>query len=57
MTEFRELFINFLEDDLDLHIELGDNTKYVVRGQGTMQLQFDSGGSFDAEGILYVPGQ
>ena len=32
MTEFRELFINFLEDDLDLHIELGNEAKYAVRG-------------------------
>jgi hypothetical protein len=37
-------------------LELGDNTKYAVRGQGTVQFQLESGGSFDVQEVLYVPG-
>ena len=48
MTEARELFNNFLEDDSDLHVELGNEAKYAIRGQGTMQFQLKLGGSFDA---------
>jgi hypothetical protein len=56
MIEARDLFNSFLEDDSDLHIQLGDNTKYAVQGQGTMQFQLKSGGSFDVQEVLYVPG-
>jgi hypothetical protein len=48
MTEAREMFNNLSEEDLELHIELGNNAKYAVKGQGTMQFQLESGGSFDA---------
>jgi len=37
MTEARELFSNFSEDDIDLHVELGNEAKYAVRGQGPVQ--------------------
>jgi hypothetical protein len=42
MTEARELFSIFSEDDSNLHIQLGDNTKYAVRGQGTKHFQLES---------------
>ena len=41
MTKARDLFNSFSEDDSDLHIQLGDNTKYAVRGQGTVQFQLE----------------
>jgi hypothetical protein len=56
MTEERELFNNFSEGDSSLHVELGNEAKYAVRGQGTVQFQLESGGSFDAQEVLYVPG-
>jgi hypothetical protein len=31
MTEARELFSSFLEDDSDPHVELGNEAKYGVR--------------------------
>jgi hypothetical protein len=37
-------------------VELGDDTKYAVRGQGTVHFQLESGGSFDAQEVLFVPG-
>jgi hypothetical protein len=55
MTEDREPFNNLSEDGLNLYIELGDESKYPVRGQGTMQFQLELGGSFDAHEVLYVP--
>jgi hypothetical protein len=56
MTETRELFSSLSEEDSKLHIELGNNAKYPVRGQGTIQFQLESGGSFDAQEVLYVHG-
>jgi hypothetical protein len=47
MIEARESF-NSLSKDLELHIQLGNNAKYAMRGQGTVQFQLESGGSFDA---------
>jgi transposase InsO family protein len=56
MTEARELFNRLSEEDSEIHVELGDDAKYAVRGQGTVQFQLESGGSFDAQEVLYVPG-
>ena len=55
MTEAKEIFSSLLEDDLELHIQLGNIAKYPVKGHGTMQFQVESGGSFDAQEVLYVP--
>jgi hypothetical protein len=32
MIEARELFNNFSKDDSNLHVELGNEAKYAVRG-------------------------
>jgi hypothetical protein len=56
MTKAREIFNIFSENDLDLQIELANETKYEVKGQGRMQFKLDSGGSFDAQEVLYVHG-
>jgi hypothetical protein len=56
MTEARELFSSLSEEDSKLHIQLGNNAKYPVKVQGTVQFQLESGGSFDAQEVLYVPG-
>lgn len=54
--EVRELFSRFVEDSLDIHIELINDGKYVVRGQGTIQFQHESGGSFHTQDVLYLLG-
>jgi hypothetical protein len=42
MTEARELFSSLSEEDPELHIQLGNNAKYLVRGQGIVQFQLKS---------------
>jgi hypothetical protein len=46
MIEARELFSIFSKDDSDLHVKLGNEAKYAIWGQGTVQSQLESGGSF-----------
>jgi hypothetical protein len=43
-------------EGLRIHVELGDDAKYAVKGEGTILFQLESGGSFDAQDVLYVPG-
>jgi hypothetical protein len=45
-----------MERDSDVHVELGDDAKYAVKGEGTIMFQLESGGSLDAQDVLYVPG-
>jgi hypothetical protein len=37
-------------------VELGDDAKYAVKGEGTILFQLESGGSFEAHDVLYVLG-
>ena len=48
MIEARELFSGLSEDDLGIHVELGDDAKYAMKGLGTVQFHLESGGSFYA---------
>jgi hypothetical protein len=50
MTEARELFNSLTEKDSGIHVELGDDAKYAVKGEGTILFQLESGGSFEAQG-------
>lgn len=34
MTRSRDLFTNMVEENPDIHVELGDNSRYVVEGIG-----------------------
>jgi hypothetical protein len=43
-----ELFSCMMERHSDVHVELGDDAKYVVKGEGEFSFQLDSGGSLDA---------
>ena len=45
MTEARELFSSLTESDSDVHVELGDDAKYAVKGEGTITFHLESGGS------------
>jgi hypothetical protein len=56
MTEAQELFSSLMERDSYVHVELGDDAKYAVKGEGTITFHLESGGSFDAQDVLYVPG-
>jgi hypothetical protein len=56
MTEAHELFSSPTESDADLHVQLGDDARYAVKGEGTIMFQLESGGLLDAHDVLYVPG-
>jgi len=56
MTEARELFSHLTEKDSGIHVELGDDAKYSMKGEGTILFQPGSSGSFDAQDVLYVLG-
>jgi hypothetical protein len=43
MTEARELFNSLTETDSGIHVELGDDAKYAVKGEGTILFQLESG--------------
>jgi hypothetical protein len=55
MIEAHELFSSVTERDSDVHVQLGDDAKYVVKGEGTITFQLESGGLLDAHDVLYVP--
>jgi hypothetical protein len=42
MTEARELFNSLTEKDSRIHVELGDDAKYAVKGEGTILFQLES---------------
>jgi hypothetical protein len=44
-----------MERDSNVHVELVDDPKYVVKGEGKLMLQLELEGSLDAQDVLYVP--
>jgi hypothetical protein len=54
ITESRELFC-ILKEDSGIHVELGGDAKYAMKGEGTILFQLELGGSFEAQDVLYVP--
>jgi hypothetical protein len=42
MTSFRDHLTNFVEKETHLHVVLGDDAKYNVKGVGTSTFQLDS---------------
>jgi hypothetical protein len=36
-------------------VELGDDAKYAMKGEGTILFQLESGNLFDTQYVLYVP--
>lgn len=44
------------ERDLALHVELGDNAKYAVKGAATTWFQLESGDSLHMRDVLFVLG-
>jgi hypothetical protein len=54
MTKAWELFSNLMEKDLDVYVQLGDDAKHAVKGEGTIAFQLELGGLLDAQDVLYV---
>jgi hypothetical protein len=51
----RALFNSLMKKDSRIHVELGDDVKYTMKGEGTILFQLESGGSLEAQDVLYVP--
>jgi hypothetical protein len=56
MTRLWASITIFLEENLGLQVELGDNTKYAFKGVGTTSLHLESGNSLRMSDMLYVLG-
>jgi hypothetical protein len=56
MTAAQDLFNSLTEKDSGIHVELGKNAKYAVKGIATISFQLKSGASLEAKDMLYVPG-
>ena len=56
MTKVHELFSSLMKTDSGIHVKLGDDAKYAVKGEGTISFQLESGRSFDAQDVLFLPG-
>jgi uncharacterized protein YrrD len=56
MTEARELFRSLTERDSDVHVEIGDDVMYAVKGDIIVTFQVESRGLLDSHDVIYVPG-
>jgi hypothetical protein len=56
MTGIRNHLTHFIEKETHLHVVLGDDDRYNMRGVGTSTFQLDSYMQFKLEEVLYVPG-
>jgi hypothetical protein len=56
MTGFREHLTNFVEKETHIHVVLGDDARYNVKGVGTSTFQLDSYMQLQLREVLYVPG-
>jgi hypothetical protein len=56
MTGYKEHLIDLAEKDSRLHVVLGDNARYIVKGVGNSTFQLDSNIPLQLSEVLYVPG-
>jgi hypothetical protein len=56
MTGFRDHLTNFVEKETNLHVVLGDNARYNVKGVGTSTFQLDFDMQLQLSEVLYVHG-
>jgi hypothetical protein len=55
MISFRDHLTNLVEKETNLHVVLGDNAKYNVKGVGNYTFQLDSDMQLQLSEVLYVP--
>ena len=55
MTGDKELFSD-LEEDLQMHIEMGDDGRYSATGIGTITFERELGNPFLLKDVMHVPG-
>jgi hypothetical protein len=56
MTGYKEHIIDLVEKDSRLHVVLGDNARYIVKGVRTSTFQLDSDIPLQLSEVLYVLG-
>ena len=56
ITGFRDHLANIVEKETNLHVFLGDDAIYNVKGVGTSTFQLDSDMQLQLSEVLYVPG-
>jgi hypothetical protein len=56
MTRYREHLTVLVEKESRLHVVLGDNVSYIVKGVGYSSFQIDSDIPLQLSEVLYVPG-
>ena len=56
MTDNKSLFSTLEEKYLEMHIEMGDDGKYRVSGEGTIVFQRERGAPLTLTDVKYVPG-
>jgi hypothetical protein len=56
MTGYRDHLIDLVEKESRLHVVLGDNARYTMKGFGTSTFQLDSDIPLQLSEVLYVPG-
>jgi hypothetical protein len=56
MTSFRDHLTNLVEKETNLHVVLGDNARYNVKGVGTSTFQLDSDMQLQLSEVLFVHG-
>jgi hypothetical protein len=56
MTGYREHLTNIVEKESRLHVVLGDNARYSVKGVGYSSFQLDSDIPLQLSEVLYVHG-
>jgi hypothetical protein len=55
MTGLQKSVTSLIEQNSQLQLELGDNSKYVVKGVGTTLFQLNSGNPLKMSEVLYIP--
>jgi hypothetical protein len=55
MIEAQDLFSSMMEKESKVHLELGDDSRYAVKGEGTITIQLELGSLLDSHDVLYVP--
>ena len=56
MTGDKDLFSDLEENDLKMHIEMGDDGRYSVTGIGTITFQRESSKPFQLKDVMHVLG-
>jgi hypothetical protein len=56
MTGYREHLTDLVEKESRLHVVLGDDARYTVKGVGSTSLQLDYGTPLHLSDVLFVPG-